>query len=176
MKDHWLSTVRIRLLREEDLPALEWDGEYRRYRRIYREVYRNSQKGLSVPLVAETAEDGLVGQVFLSQKDPNPYYNPVSRYYFLSSFRVKPQFRDHGLGSLLLQACEKQTRLHHLRDIFLNCAMENNRARWFYEEHGFRVVRVDESDWSFVDDEGFVITEHQNACLMKKTLSLFSLR
>ena len=79
--------VTIRLLREEDLPALEWDGEYKRYRRIYREVFRNSQIGISFPLVAETRRDGIIGQVFLNQKEPNPKFTLRSRYYFLSSFR-----------------------------------------------------------------------------------------
>ena len=166
----WLNNVHIRFLKEEDLPSLEWDGEFKRYRRIYREIYRNSQKGLSIPFVAETDADGIVGQVFLSQKEPNPNYGIRTRYYFLSSFRVKPQFRDHGLGSLLLEECEKQVRLHRIRDIYLNCEKNNNRARWFYQEHGFQVVRLDEGTWTYVNDEGFVVSEPQNAYLMKKTL------
>ena len=164
--------VTIRLLREEDLPALEWNGEYKRYRRIYREVFRNSQKGISFPLVAETSGDGIIGQVFLNQKEPNPKFTARSPYYFLSSFRVKPQFRGLGLGSRLLKECEKQVTLHRLRDIYLNCAVSNHRARWFYLEHGFQVIRIDDSDWSFVDDEGFVVTEHQHAYLMRKTVSI----
>ena len=66
MAEDWLSAVTIRLLQEEDLPELEWGGEYSRYRRIYREIYRNSQKGISLPYVAETADDGIIGQVFLT--------------------------------------------------------------------------------------------------------------
>ena len=176
MEDNFLNTVNIRLVKEEDLPALEWGEEYKRYRRIYREIYRNSQKGLSIPLVAETAADGIIGQVFFSQKEPNQNYGIRTRYYFLSSFRVKPRYRDHGIGSLLLKEGEKQVRLHHIRDIYLNCSRENNRARWFYQEHGFQVVRIDEGTWTYVNDEGFVVTEPQNAYLMKKTLPWFSLR
>lgn len=172
MSEKFPEGVIIRLLREEDLPALEWDGEYRRYRRIYREVFRNSQKGISFPLVAETPKDGIIGQVFLTQKEPNPNFTANSRYYFLSSFRIKPQFRGMGLGSRLLRTCEDQAKLHHLRDIYLNCAVANHRARWFYLDHGFHVIRIDNSDWTFVDDEGFIRTEPQHAYLMKKTLFL----
>lgn len=164
--------INIRLLREEDLPALEWGDEFKRYRRIYREIYRSSQKGLAIPLVAETSDDGIIGQVFLSQKEPNPNYGIKTRYYFLSSFRIKPQFRNHGLGSLLLRECEKQVRLHHLRDIYLSCSRDNNRARWFYLDHGFQVVRINDGTWSYVNDEGFVVTEPENAYLMRKSLSL----
>ena len=172
MSEKFPEGVIIRLLREEDLPALEWDGEYRRYRRIYREVFRNSQKGISFPLVAETPKDGIIGQVFLTQKEPNPNFTANSRYYFLSSFRIKPQFRGMGLGSRLLRTCEDQAKLHHLRDIYLNCAVANHRARWFYLDHGFHVIRIDNSDWTFVDDEGFIRTEPQHAYLMKKSLDL----
>lgn len=168
--NEWLEQVRIRLIREEDLPLLEWNGEYSRYRRIYAEVYHNFTKGISLPFVAETDADGIIGQVFLSRKEPNPSFSPRNRYYFLSSFRVKPAFRDRGLGDRLIRFCEDQVRQHRLRDIYLNCSADNRRARYFYEAHGFRVVRYDESTWTFVNDEGFVVSEPQKAYLMKKTL------
>lgn len=172
MEENLLDKVKIRLLREEDLPALEWDGEYRRYRKIYREVYRNSQKGISIPYVAETDTDGIIGQVFLTRKEPHPEYGFRFRYFFLSSFRIKPAFRDNGLGSRLLEICEKEVRTRHMRDICLNCSEENNRARRFYEKHGFRIIRKDEGDWTYINDEGYVVTEHQTAYMMKKTLPL----
>ena len=175
--DPLLDQVTIRLIREDDLPALEWNGEYARYRRVYSEVYRNFMKGISLPFVAETAADGIIGQVFLTKKDPNPAYSPHNPYFFLSSFRVKPEFRDHGVGARLLQVCEEQTRMHHMRDIYLNCAADNRLARKFYEAHSFRVIRMDQSEWTFVNHEGFVVTEPQTAYLMKKTLPRrFSLR
>lgn len=176
MAEDWLSAVKIRLLREEDLPELEWGGEYSRYRRIYREIYRNSQKGISLPYVAETADDGIIGQVFLTKKDPNPSYCPRSSYFFLSSFRIKPQFRGRGLGNRMMQICFRDVRNHRLREIFLNCSSDNNRARHFYERHGFRIIRLDEGNWTFINEEGYVVTEAQSAYLMRRTLPLIYLR
>lgn len=176
MAADWLDLVTVRLIREEDLPALEWDGEYTRYRRVYREVFRNFEKGISLPYIAETEADGIIGQVFLTRKEPNPSYMPRSRYFFISSFRIKPMFRDRGLGSRLLEVCFRDARSHRLRDIFLNCAANNNRARHFYEKHGFRVVRLDDGNWSYVNHEGIVVTEHESAYLMKKTLPRFYLK
>ena len=169
--DEWLSGVTIRYMTEEDLPALEWGGEYSRYRRIYKEVFRNFLRGISLPYVAVDPRAGVIGQVFLTRKDPNPDLNIPSRYFFLSSFRVKPQYRGRGLGSRLLETCEKDVLANHLRDIYLNCAESNQRARGFYEQHGFRIVRVDSGPWSFVNDEGLLISEKQTAYLMKKGLS-----
>ena len=176
MADEWLAGVTIRLLKEEDLPELEWNGEYTRYRKVYREVYRNLQNGISLPYVAETESDGIIGQVFLTRKEPNPSYSPRSKYFFLSSFRIKPQFRGKGLGSRLMQICFRDVRSHKLRDIFLNCASDNNRARRFYEKHGFRIIRLDEGNWTFINDEGLVVTEKQSAYLMRRTLPLIYLR
>lgn len=173
MAEDWLDHVTIRLLREEDLPALEWDGEFTRYRKIYQEVYRNSQRGISLPYVAETAEDGIIGQVFLTMKDPNPSYSQRSRYFFLSSFRIKPDFRDLGLGDRMIRMCFQEVRNHRLRDIFLNCSADNDRARHFYEKHGFRIVRLDEGKWSYVNHEGLVVSEKESAYLMRKTLPRF---
>ena len=112
MTDDWLEHVTIRLIKEADLPALEWDGEYARYRKVYQEVYRNSQRGISLPYVAETPEDGIIGQVFLTRKDPNPSYSPRSRYFFLSSFRIKPEFRDRGLGDRMIRICFQEESDH----------------------------------------------------------------
>ncbi len=176
MADEWLDRVMIRLLREEDLPALEWDGEYSRYRKIYREVYRNSEKGISLPYVAETEEDGIIGQVFMTKKEPNPSYSPRSRYFFLSSFRIKPDFRGRGLGSLMMRVCFRDVRNQKLRDIFLNCSSDNDRARHFYERNGFRIIRLDKGNWTYINEEGYVVTEPQSAYLMRRTLPLIYLR
>lgn len=174
--ENWLDRVNIRLLREEDLPALEWDGEYTRYRKIYQEVYRNLERGISFPYVAETADDGIIGQVFLTRKDPNPAYAGRMRYFFLSSFRIKEPFRDRGLGNRLMETCFRQTREQRLRDIFLNCASDNVRARHFYEKHGFRIIRFDEGNWTYVNHEGLVVSEKQSAYLMRRTLPRFFLK
>lgn len=173
MTEEWLDHVTIRLMKEADLPALEWDGEYTRYRKVYQEVWRNSQRGISLPYVAETPEDGIIGQVFLTRKDPNPSYSPRSRYFFISSFRIKPEFRDRGLGDRMIRICFQEVRNHRLRDIFLNCSADNDRARRFYEKHGFRIVRLDKGKWSYVNHEGLVVSEKQSAYLMRKTLPRF---
>ncbi len=175
MTEDWLDRVTIRLMKEEDLPEIEWGGEYARYRKVYREVFHNFQKGISLPYIAETEDDGIIGQVFLTRKEPNPSYSPRSRYFFLSSFRIKPAFRDKGLGSKMLQICFREVRNHRLRDIFLNCSKDNNRARRFYEKNGFRVVRIDEGTWTYINNEGLVVSEPQNSYLMKKTLPRFFL-
>lgn len=159
--------VRIRYLEEADLPALEWDGEYSRYRKNYLEIYRNKGKGLSFPFVAESAADGVIGQVFLTRRNANKAYSNEP-YFFLTSFRVKPAYRDRGIGSRLLEACERVTREQRIGAILLNCAASNPRGFEFYRKHGFELVREELTQWSYVNENGMVVSEQAPSWLMRK--------
>ncbi len=167
---NWIDSVNIRLMNEADLPAIEWDGEYKRYRKVYREIYRGFLSGRSTPWIAEIGESGIIGQVFLTEKQPHSEYCPDQPYMFLSSFRVKPAYRNLGLGTLLLKTSEITTRDKNIHYIFLNCAKANQRSRSFYERNGFTTVRDDPGRWSFIDDEGNIREEVEPAWVMKKHL------
>lgn len=167
----WLDSVQIRLLRETDLPQLEWDGEYARYRRVYREVFRNYSRGISRPFIAETAQNGIIGQVFLTEKGPNAAYSACDPYFFLSSFRIKSDFRDRGLGSLLLRVCEITASDKKIKEIYLNCAKTNARGLHFYQSHGFKILREDAGLWSFINENGKVVTESEPAWTLHKWIA-----
>lgn len=61
----WLTHVRLRFLREDDLPALEWDGAYTHFRHVYREAYLASLKGQALLWVADHETAGIIGQAFI---------------------------------------------------------------------------------------------------------------
>ena len=170
--ENWLDKVEIRLMKESDLPLIEWGGEYMRYRKVYREVYRNFLAGRTTPWIATTDEDGIVGQVFLTQKAAHTAFDAQNPYMFLSSFRVKPAFRNLGLGTLLLKACEIVARDKKTPSIFLNCAKSNQRSKNFYERNGFSVVREDAGKWSYIDHEGQLREEIEPVWLMRKDLDI----
>ena len=60
-----LGDLIIRNAAEEDLPALEWDGEYSHFRNLFRNLYLSSLKGETKLWVAEMPEIGLIGQIFV---------------------------------------------------------------------------------------------------------------
>lgn len=165
--ENWLNSVTIRPWRESDLPALEWDGEYSDYRLVYRGVFRNSLRGLACPLLAETAADGMIGQVILSERSPSRAYDPYHPVYFLTSFRIKPAFRSHGLGARMLAACANMTLRRGFSEIFLNVAVNNPRAVAFYRRNGFGIVREEEARWSYIDPRGRQHDEHELSYLMR---------
>ena len=61
----WLDRIVIRYLVKADLPALEWNGEYRHFRRLYQDVYQNYSLGRAVMWVADLPGVELVGQLFI---------------------------------------------------------------------------------------------------------------
>lgn len=166
----WLDSVMVRKMREEDLPLIEWDGEYERYRKVYREVYRNQLNGLTTALIAESPGDGIIGQIFLTAKSANPIYSPKEPYLFISSFRIKEPFRNRGLGSLLLRMAEIVAREKRLELLVLNCARANESGLSFYKKHGFEGFRMDDSVWRYVDHEGKVREERKPAWSMRKRI------
>jgi len=48
----WLAEATIRPLAEADLPALEWDGEFTHFRRVYARAYERSRRGHALLWVA----------------------------------------------------------------------------------------------------------------------------
>ncbi len=68
--NQWVETITIRRMQKSDLPALEWDGEYTRFREVYLLEFERSQIGSSVLWVAEKPFDGIIGQLFV-QLMPN---------------------------------------------------------------------------------------------------------
>ena len=160
--------IQIRLMRESDLPAMEWGGEFACYRRVFREILRAQERGISKAFLAFTESGEVVGQVFLTRKFPNPDYSPNDPYLFLTSFRVKPAFQGRGLGGRLLRRCVVSAWEEKIPALLLNCSLSNKSAYRFYLHHGFQLVREMVCRWSFVDQYGEVHNECEAAYLLRK--------
>lgn len=150
----WLDRVVIRTLEERDLPALEWDGEYTHFRRLFADSFTRQRRGFSVMWVAELPESGIIGQVFIQLIcDRHELADGLYRAY-LYSFRIKPAYRSAGLGAKMLATVEADLKQRHFRRITLNVAKENQRARRMYERNGFKVIAHEPGCWSYIDHEG----------------------
>lgn len=150
----WLKDVVIRQLEESDLPALEWDGEYTHFRKMYADAFVRQQRGFSVLWLAELPGVGIIGQVFIQLIcDRHELADGLYRAY-LYSFRIKPRFRSAGLGGKMLSVLEADLKQRHFHHLTLNVAKINTQARKMYERHGFRVVAHEPGSWSYMDHEG----------------------
>jgi ribosomal protein S18 acetylase RimI-like enzyme len=166
----WLAGVRVRTLERADLPALEWEGAYTHYRRLYDLAYRRALRGNAVLWVAEISKV-LVGQLFvLLRSEVDPRTADGRQRAFIHSFRVRPECRGRGLGSRILERAEADLRGRGFRWASLNVARDNPAAIRLYERAGYRIVGEEEGRWSYVDHEGVERQVHEPSWRMRKRL------
>ena len=170
MEPVWVSQVEIRPLVQGDLPALEWDGEYAHYRRLYRDIYRGVRKGTALMWVADLHGVGIIGQVFVHLKSMRrELADGVTRAY-VYGFRVRSQYRGFGIGTRLLQTVEDDLAKRRYFWITLNVSRQNEDARRFYERHGYRVVAPEAGNWSYLDEQGRRHEVNEPAWRMEKRI------
>jgi len=151
---NWLSQVTIRTVTETDLVALEWGGEYSHFRRVFAEAFERTQRGLSILWVADLKSSGIIGQVFIQLICDRTELADGYRRAYLYSFRIRPEFRGAGLGSLMIRNVEDDLRYRGFEILTLNVGRDSPRARCLYERHGFAVVAEEPGIWSYIDHHG----------------------
>ena len=165
-----LKDLNIRPVRESDLRDLEWDGVYQKYRRMYAGLYRDSQQGKILMWLVEIPLQEIIGQVFvmLNSGERDPADGCTRAYIF--AFRVKPHWRNRGVGSLLMAYVERDLLEKGFSHVTLNVAKENPAARRLYERLGYKVIGSRPGVWSFRDDTGAVQRVNEPAWRMMKRL------
>ena len=152
--DRFLKRVTVRHLEKDELQELEWEGEFTHFRQLYSESYKRMQQGDTIMWVADLDGVGIIGQVFIQLDCGRPELADGREKAYLYSFRIRPAFRNLGLGSLILQTVEQDLNERGFLYLTLNVAKENTRARRLYERHGYRVVAHEPGIWSYIDNEG----------------------
>ena len=158
---------RIRPATEADLVALEWGGEYRRFRRLYRTALEEAKRGERVLLVAEV-QAGVVGQIFV-QLGGAFAGQPLSSGY-LYAFRVRPEYRNMGLGTGLVAEAEAVLQEKGFTQVVIAVAKDNARALRLYERLGYSRFGEDPGQWSYIDDRGKIQDIVEPAFLLAKPL------
>ncbi len=168
-----MDEVRYVIIREAvvtDLPALEWDGEYRRFRRLYQKAMMDAQEGRQILLVAES-EGEIVGQIFiqLTSITADPKRERGTAYFY--SFRVKPDFRNKGVGSLLITSAEAAAHEKGFKRTLIGVVQTNLDAQRLYSRLGYNLLVEDPGEWSFIDDQGKVQHIVEPTFIMEKYLT-----
>ena len=162
--------ISIRPIREADLPAMEWEGEYRHFRRLYAEHFEAFRAGTTLIFIAESSAGVMIGQVFILLYSRNKEVADGLHRAYLFSFRIKPAYRNQGLGSYMLSFVENQLLLRGYTTVRLNVAQDNPKARALYERHGYEVIGYSSGVWQYQDDEGAWQTMREPAWKMSKRL------
>jgi ribosomal protein S18 acetylase RimI-like enzyme len=161
----------IRPIEERDLAALEWDGVYLHFRRLFRQAYEDMKIGTRQLLMMEHKATGeMVGQVFIQWSSSDPRYADGTRRGYLYALRIKPAFQSRGLGTRMLIAAEIELRRRGMDTASIGVEKDNSRARALYERQGYRIIGDDPGRWSYLDHEGTIREVLEPAWLMEKRI------
>ncbi|MBX3062893.1 MAG: GNAT family N-acetyltransferase [Anaerolineae bacterium] len=145
--------VIFRPARRDDLPKLEWHGEYTHFRRVFARAYEEQMQGKRLMLLADV-NNFPIGQVFVQLANTEDIFSFANRRAYLYSLRVMDAFRGQGIGTALLQEAERILSEHGYTSMSIAAAKDNPSARRLYERLGFEVTTEDSGHWNYVDHEG----------------------
>ncbi len=165
-----MDLVSIRQAKKDDLPALEWEGEYTHFRRLYAETYLMVEQGSAAIWIAEMNGTGLIGQCFVSLRRNRPDLADGTVRAYIYGFRVKPDYRNRGIGRRIMLTIEDDLHKRGFQQVTLNVGQENRDALRFYKRLGYTVIGSDPGYWSYIDDKGKRVDVHEPAWRMIKSL------
>lgn len=163
-------TIIIRPLAKSDLPALEWDGEYLHFRNVFADVYKKVEKGTVKAWVAVTHDGRMIGQVFLQLSSDRKELADGWNKAYLYSLRVRQDWQNHGIGSMLIDVLEKDLRKMGFSRVTLNVARNNQAAIRLYARLGFQIVAEEPGVWSYPDHNNVWRTVSEPSWRMEKKL------
>jgi ribosomal protein S18 acetylase RimI-like enzyme len=165
-----MNQVSIRQATKDDLPSLEWNGEYTHFRRLYADTFTLVQQGTAIMWIAELNGKGLIGQCFVSLKGNRPELADGITRGYIYGFRVQTHFRNQGIGTAIMRTIEDDLKQRGFRQVTLNVGQGNDSARRFYERRRYVVIDSDPGRWSYIDDKGKRRDMYEPAWRMLKDL------
>ncbi len=159
--------VLIRVATQEDLPRLEWYGQYAHFRNLFQRAYRDQQLGVRLMLVADC--NGFpIGNVFILFMDDEE----GNKQAYLYSLRVMEMFHSQGIGTSLMLEAESHILARGYNQVTIAAAKTNHAARRLYEHLGYKIFTEDAGEWSYTDHLGKVIQVKEPCWLLQKTILL----
>lgn len=166
-----LNDLIIREVTKDDLPALEWDGEFTKYRRLYAGIYRDSFFDRNMMWVITLPNSDIIGQAFVMFKSVDWDAADGETRAYIFAFRIKPLWRNRGVGSHLMAFIENDLRKRGYKYATLNVAKDNLDALRLYEHLGYKIIGSRSGIWSYRDHEGNLQNVNEPSWRMMKKLS-----
>lgn len=160
----------IRQATREDLKNLEWHGQFRHYRHLFRRSYREQQQGNRALLVA-VLNNYPIARLFMQYRGRNHSLANGKTRGYLYSFYVMEMFRGQGIGTHLLNAAESLFKQRHYKTVTIAVAKDNTRALMLYQRCGYQVFGEDPGKWEYRDHRGRLRQVHEPCWLLEKALS-----
>lgn len=159
--------IKLRPCVAEDLPKLEWYGQYIHFRRIYQATFQDQLLGRRLMVVADL-NNFPVGQIFVHMNLGINDHGHARGY--LYSLRVIDHLQGQGLGTRLLRYAEETLLARGFDRALISAAITNLRARNLYERLGYQVIGKDEGRWKYTNHQGQVVHMHEPCWMLEKNL------
>ena len=159
----------IRPATAEDVPKLEWFGQYWRYRAIFRRTYEDHVRGRRLMLVADVSGFP-IGQVFIQFNSVERHFADGLKRAYIYSLRVMEPFRGQGLGSRLVGVAEEAILARDYTLATIAVAKDNDGALRLYQRLGYRTFADDPGRWSYSDPAGRRRHVNEPSWIMHKQL------
>ncbi len=168
-------TIRFRIATHDDLPLLEWYGQYTHFRRVFEKTYEDQAAGTRLMILADL--NGFpIGQVFLLLKTSPRLAKRRRRSAsalagYLYSLRVIDHLQGMGIGTQLIQVAENVLIKRGYRWVLISVAKSNTGALRLYQRLNYRIYMEDEGRWRYVDHNGETVHVHEPCWMLEKQLS-----
>jgi ribosomal protein S18 acetylase RimI-like enzyme len=160
----------IRQATRDDLPSLEWNGEYTHFRRLYADTFTLVQQSKAIMWIADLNGSGLIGQCFVSLIGNRQELADGKNRAYIYGFRVRPKFRNQGIGTRIMKIIEADLKKRGFKQVTLNVGQDNDAAMRFYRRLRYGVIGSDPGMWSYINDKGKRIDMQEPAMRMVKNL------
>ena len=161
--------VTIRQMRSEDLPKIEWHGQFMHFRLMFQKAYREQLQGDRHCLIA-TMNHYPIGRLFVIRRQKLMDVPIYKRRALLYSFQVMEAFQGLGIGSALLQEAETHLKSHSFGFATLSVNKNNHKARRLYERRGYRIYDDETGEWTYTDHRGVLRKVNEPCYLLEKSL------
>lgn len=163
--------ITLRTATCEDLPLLEWHGQYRHYRNLIQRAYREQLHGRRQMIVADF--NGFpIGQIYVQLVAGNRRIADGRQRAYLYAFRVMDLFRGQGIGSTMMHYVEGELIQRGYQWATIAVAKDNEGALRLYRRLSYRPFDEDPGQWQYVDHKGITRHVDEPCWIMEKRLSL----
>lgn len=162
------ATITVRAATADDLPKLEWYGQYAHLRQIMRRTLHEQARGGRFMLLAEFNHFP-IGTISAHVRRSELLHPGRKRVYFYS-LRVMDMFQGHGVGSFLLRSAEACAQDLGCVSASIAAAKDNLAACKLYQRRGYHIIGEDPGEWSYLDHLGKLRQVNEPCWILEKAL------
>jgi ribosomal protein S18 acetylase RimI-like enzyme len=163
--------ITIRQLQRDDLPKLEWYGQFSHFRKVFGRSYMGQLEGNRYLLVADM-QGFPIGRVFIGRIGQNLMLSDGYERGYLYSLQVMSLFQGQGIGTSLITRAESYLMREGFRIATIGVSKKNLRALRLYQRLGYAIFDEDEGKWSYNDHLGIERKVFDPSFLLAKNLTL----